>query len=371
MRSTTTACSRPKSGRKRSDARIRAEAIEASSGTGTIFDGLTFIHRNSGGRNLKIGVVLNRDSGTLKDGDAEKMAQTIAEITRAHRHKPDVKLVHGPEITEALIAARENNDAVLAGGGDGTVSTAATHFAGHKTALGVLPLGTMNLFARALGIPLKLEEAVKSLVAGEKRPIDVGEVNGEIFVHHVTLGLHPRIVAGREREHYRSRLGKKLAGIKVWWKLLHRAPRMRLGLTVDSDRVKLKTASLIIANNRFAERLGGLPHSEMPDQGKLAVYAAQSRDWKELLAMSAEASFGKWESNSKLDFLEGREIAIHAQRAKLRASIDGELVYLRTPLRAKIRPSSLWVLCPASAEAEPKKASAAPPKKRRSRHVGR
>jgi diacylglycerol kinase family enzyme len=309
---------------------------------------------------LKIGVVLNHDSGTLKDGDAEKMAQTIAEIMRAHRHKPDVKLVQGSEIREALMAARENSDAVLAGGGDGTMSTAAALLAGHKTALGILPLGTMNLFARALGIPLKLNEAAEAVITGEKRRIDIGEINGEIFVHHVTLGLHPRIVAGRERERYNSRLGKKLAWLKAWWKLLRQAPRMTLRLAIDSDRVRLKTASLIIANNRFIERLGGLPHSQVPDRGKLAVYAAQTRDWKELLAMSAEAGFGKWESNSKLDFLEGREIAIHAQRHRLRASIDGELVYLQSPLRAKIRPSSLWVLCPASAEAEPKKPSAAP-----------
>lgn len=319
---------------------------------------------SSGGWTLKIGVVLNHDSGTLRDGDAEKMAQTIVEIMRAHRHEPELKLVRGSEITEALTAARGKYDAVLAGGGDGTVSTAAALLAGHKTALGILPLGTMNLFARALGIPLKLKEAVEAIIAGKKRKIDIGEINGEIFVHHVTLGLHPQIVADRERERYRSRLGKKLAWLKAWWKLLHRAPRMRLQLAVDSERVKLKTSSLIIANNRFVERLGGLPYSEVPDSGKLAVYAAQTRDWKELLAMSAEATFGKWESNSKLDFLEGCEIAVHAQRQRLRASIDGELIYLRTPLRAKMRASSLWVLCPASAEAEPKKSSAAPAKSR-------
>jgi diacylglycerol kinase family enzyme len=209
------------------------------------------------------------------------------------------------------------------------------------------------------------------LITGNKRQIDVGEVNGELFVHHVTLGLHPSIVAAREKEKYRSRLGKKFAGFRVWWKLLRQAPRMTLRLAVDSERVRLKTASLIIANNPFVEKLGGLPHSEVPDRGKLAVYAAQTRDWKELLAMSAQAGMGKWESNSKLDFLEGREITIHTKRVRLRASIDGELAYIRTPLRAKIRPSSLWVLCPAPAEVKPKKPSAAPPKKRRLRNAGR
>jgi diacylglycerol kinase family enzyme len=267
-----------------------------------------------------------------------------------------VKLVTGSEIKEALTTARESSDTVFAGGGDGTISTAAALFAGHKTALGILPLGTMNLFARALGIPLKLDQAAEALITGKRRPIDVGEVNGEIFIHHVTLGLHPRIVAGRERERYRSRLGKKYAWLKTWWKLIRRAPRMRLGLTVDSDRLRLRTTSLIIANNPFIERLGGLPYGELPHRGKLAVYAARTRDWKDLLALSAEAGFGKWQSNSKLDFLEGREITIGAERQKLRAAIDGELVYLQTPLRAKIRSKALWVLCPGSAKVKPKKA---------------
>ncbi|MGE0008651.1 MAG: diacylglycerol kinase family protein [Parvibaculaceae bacterium] len=305
-------------------------------------------------------MVLNQDSGTLKDGDAGEMARTIADIVKSHGHEADMRLVPGADIKEALTAARDSNDAVLAGGGDGTVSTAAALFAGHRTALGILPLGTMNLFARALGIPLKLDEAVEALITGEKRHIDIGEVNGEIFVHHVTLGLHPRIVAGREKERYASRLGKKLVALKVWWRLVRQAPRMTLRLAVDSERVKLRTASLVIANNRFVEKLGGLPHSEVPDRGKLALYAAQTRDWKELLAMSAQAGVGRWESNSKLDFLEGREITIQTRRARLRASIDGELAYLRTPLRAKIRPGSLWVLCPASAEGKPEKPSAAP-----------
>lgn len=316
-------------------------------------------------------MVLNQDSGTLRDGDADEMVRTITNIVHSHRHKLDLKLVEGADIKAAFEAAMKNNDAVLVGGGDGTVSTAAAVFAGQKTALGILPLGTMNLFARALGIPLKLDDAVEALVSGAKQHIDIGEVNGQIFVHHVTLGLHPRIVAGRERQSYGSRLGKKLAGLKIWWRLVRRAPRLHLSLSVDSERLKLKTASLIITNNPLIEKLGGLPHSEVPDQGKLAVYAAQTRDWKELLAMSAQASLGKWESNSKLDFLEGKSITITARRKKLRVSIDGELAYLQTPLRAKIIPNALCVLCPVSAEPKRRKASAQPGRKRRPHHARR
>jgi diacylglycerol kinase family enzyme len=308
---------------------------------------------------LKIGVILNQDSGTLRDGDADEMVRTITDIIHSHHHQPDVTLAKGADIMEALTAAI-GHEMVFVGGGDGTISTAAAIFAGRKTVLGILPLGTMNFFARALGIPLQLDEAVKALLSGEKQQIDSGKVNGRIFVHHVTLGLHPRIIAGREKQPYRSRLGKKLAWLKVWWKMVRRAPRMRLALTVDGERIKLKTASLIIANNPFIEKLGGLPYSEVPDRGKLALYAARTRDWRELLAMSAQASLGKWKSNSRLDFLEGAEISIAAEPKKLRVSIDGELDYLQTPLRAKIVPNALYVLCPASAETKRRKASTDP-----------
>ena len=305
-------------------------------------------------------MVLNQDSGALRDGDPDAMIRTITDILHLNRYKPEMKLAKAADIEQALQAAMRGHKTVLVGGGDGTISTAASIFAGQKIVLGVLPLGTMNLFARALGIPLQLDAAVTALVTGSKHRIDIGEVNGRTFVHHVTLGLHPRIVAGRKRQSYRSRLGKKVAWLKVWWKLVRRAPRMRLAVAVDGERIKLKTASLIIANNPFIEKLGGLPHSDVPDRGKLALYAARTRDWRELLAMSAQASLGKWESNSRLDFLEGAEISIAAEPKRLRVSIDGELDYLQTPLRAKIVPNALCVLCPASAETKRRKASTEP-----------
>ena len=361
-------CSRPISRRKPSDAPIRGRDRSSRTGNFRVLLYVCGVRQQAETNLLKIGVVLNQDSGALRDGDADEMVRTITDIFHSHRHEPDMKLAKGTDIMEALIAAMKSYRTVFVGGGDGTISTAAAIFAGQKTVLGVLPLGTMNFFARAIGIPLRLDKAVKALLTGEKQQIDSGEVNGRIFVHHVTLGLHPRIIAGRERQRYRSRLGKKLAWLKVWWKLVRRAPRMRLALAVDRERSKLKTASLIIANNPFIEKLGGLPHSEVPDRGKLALYAARTRDWRELLAMSAQASLGKWKSNSRLDFLEGAEITIAAESKRLRVSIDGELDYLPTPLRAKIIPNALCVLCPASAET---KATAQSGRKRRSRNARR
>jgi diacylglycerol kinase family enzyme len=305
---------------------------------------------------LQTAVVLNRDSGTLRDGDAEAMAKAIEDILREAGHDVVRYLVPGSDISDTLKTARDSCSQVFVGGGDGTISSAASIFTGSDTPLAILPLGTMNLFARALSIPLTLEEAVRALARGSEKSIDVGDVNGEIFVHHVTLGLHPLMIFNRERQSYSSRLGKKLASLKIWWKLVRRAPRMGLWITTDGERSFVRTASVIIANNEFIERTGGLPHSETPDRGKLALYVANTRDWTELLAMSAEAGFGKWASNSKLDFSEGRKIIVEMGRPRMPASVDGELVSLHNPISVKIRAQALKIILPVP-DKEPEPAS--------------
>jgi diacylglycerol kinase family enzyme len=302
-------------------------------------------------------VILNRDSGTLRDGDAEAMADTVARVLREAGHEAVQYLVPGDAISDALKKARDRFARVFVGGGDGTVSSAAGIFTGSDTPLAILPLGTMNLFARALGTPLSLEEAVGALANGTERSIDVGVVNDVVFIHHVTLGLHPLMIFNRERQPYSSRLGKKLASLKVWWKLMRRAPRMRLWIDLGAERFFVRTASVIVANNPFIERAGGVPHSGIPDHGKLALYVANTRDWAEILAMTTEAGLGKWASNSRLDFREGHNITIETERPRMPVSIDGELVSLQTPISTQIRRQALKVIVPV-ADGEPDASSA-------------
>src|SRR5205085_3689399 len=92
------------------------------------------------------------------------------------------------------------------GGGDGTQSAIASRLAGTQLVHGVLPLGTLNHFAKDLGIPLQLDEAVRTLAEGRVLEVDVGEVNGRVFINNSSLGLYPEIV--RERELQQMRLGK-------------------------------------------------------------------------------------------------------------------------------------------------------------------
>src|SRR5690606_23560315 len=119
----------------------------------------------AGARHMRLRVVLNARSGTLRDLDPDEVAARISDLCRAAGHDATV-VAAAPDTVPAELraAAAADIDAVIVGGGDGTVSSAANLLAGTGKALGVLPLGTMNLFARDLDLPTEWEAALAALI---------------------------------------------------------------------------------------------------------------------------------------------------------------------------------------------------------------
>src|SRR5262245_43796477 len=142
----------------------------------------------------KVAVVLNAGSGAELHHNAP--VEQVAELFHEHQVEADVKLAHGGEelIELARRAAESDHEIIIAGGGDGTISAVASEVIKTNKTLGVLPLGTLNHFSKDLQIPQNLEEAIKTIANGHVKEIDVGEVNGRIFLNNSSLGLYPRIV---------------------------------------------------------------------------------------------------------------------------------------------------------------------------------
>ena len=112
-----------------------------------------------------LSVILNVESGALIKLGPEKVEEGLLGVYKESNVKAQIRKVSGRGVRAALEAAREEDtDAVVVGGGDGTVATAATIFAGHKKPLGILPLGTFNLAARDVGMPLDWLEAARLMV---------------------------------------------------------------------------------------------------------------------------------------------------------------------------------------------------------------
>jgi diacylglycerol kinase family enzyme len=166
---------------------------------------------------LRIIAVLNRDGGTLRTMDLTAFSATAVATFARHGHELECQIVSGREVDAALrkAATSKGVDAVMAGGGDGTISTAAGIAYETGMPLAVLPVGTMNLFARALKVPLVLEEALEAIAGGEVGAVDIATANDRAFVHQFGVGVHARLVRIRENLTYGSRYGKMLASLRA------------------------------------------------------------------------------------------------------------------------------------------------------------
>jgi len=304
----------------------------------------------------RVFVLLNSGAGTLRDGDGEAFVASIEEALTTAGHQVEVALVPGDEIQGRLDdrLSRDPPEAVIVGGGDGTVSSMAAALCDTGIALGVLPLGTMNLFARSLGMPLDLEQALDALANGEVRKVDMGEVNGRLFTHHVSMGLQPRLVAMREKADYGSRAGKIFATFRALLTVMRRPPRLMVKVTLEGATFDLTTPALVVSNNLFGP--DHLPYADALDQGILGIYICTSHSPADVAQVTLEALLGHWHARDRVKTLSAKSMTVerrNRRRRRIVATVDGELVTLEGAIEMKIRPGCLTVLAPAAGGHEP------------------
>jgi diacylglycerol kinase family enzyme len=288
-------------------------------------------------------------NGAAHSGKAEAARARLAAIFAGL--KRDVRIVmpaDGEEIARhAREAVRESRRMVIAAGGDGTINAVANALAGTQTALAVIPLGTLNHFAKDLGIPLALEEAAANAFSGEVRSVDVAEVNGCLFLNNSSIGLYPRIV--REREALQRKGESKWAAVAqaVLASVRHsRAVWVRL-LAAERN-VATKTAFVFVGNNMYELAVPQLGARKTLQGGTLwACYLPHTGRFR-ALAAALRVLFGSATPAAPLAFTT-QELCIETQRARLRVAFDGEVRDLETPLRYRIRPRDLRVVAPRTA----------------------
>jgi diacylglycerol kinase family enzyme len=292
-----------------------------------------------------LSVILNRHSGGT---DEPEIRDRIREAFLAAGADADVRTAADGEEFLALakeIAAGESA-VVVAAGGDGSIGSAASALAGTGKALGVVPLGTLNHFAKDLRIPLDLEASANNVVEGIETEVDVGEVNGRIFVNNSSLGLYPRIV--RHREESRQKLGWGKWPALLWATLhtLHRHRPIDVALAVDGKEVRRKTPFVFVGNNFYEMEGFDVGSRARLDRGELAVYLAPGAHPLDLVIFALRALLGRLRGTSGFEVLRTTELRIQPRTEPVPVAIDGELAMLRAPLRYRILPRSLRVIVP-------------------------
>jgi diacylglycerol kinase family enzyme len=245
----------------------------------------------------------------------------------------------------AARALNEGRRPIVAGGGDGTVNAVAGKLAGVDIALGVLPMGTLNHFAKDAGIPLNLEAAVRNLFTGQATKVDVGEVNGRVFVNNSGVGFYPHFVRQREEMERRGHV-KRVAFALALRSLVRRYFRLRIEAHMGREEaLEEVTPFLFVGNNRY--RTSGLEIGTRPrlDSGRLWVCTASIHSRQNMLRGALKTLIGL-ESDQDLSAFETEETSVDPGTPRVNVSTDGEVSILDAPLRYRIRPRALCVIAP-------------------------
>jgi diacylglycerol kinase family enzyme len=292
-----------------------------------------------------IPVIINAGAGNHR---AASRARTLAALFRAAGIEVDVRFAEsGPDIDTLMReAVDEKPPMLIAAGGDGTISTAAGLLAGTEIVLGVLPFGTLNHFAKDLGIPLELESSIQSIIEHNVIAVDVGEVNGRVFINNSSLGMYPDIVRDRKRQE--SRLGRGKWRSLVWASLhvFKRYPNLTVRIQVGEEKRVYVTPIVFIGNNEYQMEGFKIGVRSSLERGELSVYIVRTHGRAALVRLSFEALIGRLEQDRDFEALTATDFVIETRRKQLLVAADGEVHRMSSPLHYRTRARSLQVIVP-------------------------
>ena len=296
---------------------------------------------------LRCAVIINAGSGTQSDINELKNRVAAAFESNGIEAKISIAKSGTELIRSAERFAQSEFEIIVAGGGDGTISAVAAATIGTGKTLGVLPLGTLNHFSKDLGIPQDLDEAVRVIADNNLKEIDVGEVNGQIFLNNSSLGLYPNIVRRRERQ---QRLGKSKWYAAFWAtvSVLRRYPFFAVKLKTEAEELTRRTPFIFLGNNEYEMDAFKIGTRKSLDTGKLSVYLLRRTGRIGLLKLALRSIFGLLRQAKEFETFCTADVLIETRRKKnLLVAFDGEVKLMETPLNYRIREKSLQVIVPA------------------------
>lgn len=289
-------------------------------------------------------LIINATGGSFVQDETE---QFLIEEFAANGIDANIRLARNGAEIDALAKAAVASDAeiIIAGGGDGTISSIAVEVYKAKKTLGVLPLGTLNNFSKDMGIPQNLDDAVRVISVGDTTLIDLAEANGRIFLNNSSIGLYPRIVRKREQQQ-RLGYGKWRAAFWAALRIFRLSPFLKVRIMADAKTFLRKTPFVFVGNNEYEMELYNIGRRLALNGGKLSIYFLhRGGRWGVLLLLirTFTGTVKQWR-----DFEEvlTESVTIQTRRKRLHVAFDGEVSVMKTPLHYKTLPKALKVIVP-------------------------
>jgi len=300
---------------------------------------------------VKIVALLNEAAGAVEHASNETLEARLAGSFAKHGVDAKISIVAQHDLKKAANDAAKRGesgelDAVVAGGGDGSIRVVANALAGTSVPLGVLPLGTLNHFAKDLGIPLGLEEAVETIAHGARHTMDLASVNDKIFINNSSIGIYPYLVSDRERLRKRHAVAKWLATIPAMFHTLRQYPRIQLTIETKDWTKTYRTPCVFVGNNEYAMELTSLGTRNALDKGTLFLCVVKQPTPLGLLRAFIHLCLGRLDPTRDIERFELDELTITSRASQLAVALDGEVGTMHPPLHYRSLPGALQVIVP-------------------------
>ena len=317
--------------------------------------------------------VINAAAGS---SDAEAKREVIETALRAGGRRGDLLFCSPAELSgvaqQAATRAIATRTAVVAVGGDGTLNTVAQAAHAVGCAMGVVPQGTFNYFARTHGIPADPTEAVRLLLRAAPAPVQVAGINERVFLVNASLGLYPDLL--EDREAYKARFGRSrwVAFVAACATLLRAQRRLRLHIETGGKVRDMQTLTLFVGNNRLQlQQFGAEPDDTVagtPGEGSMAALVLRPIGTLSMIGLLLHGAMGRLGEAAGVERFEFEQLVVRPTlpqgRSGVKVAFDGEVTTMRAPLDFRVLAKPLYLLKPqrdaAVIDARPRAEGAAP-----------
>lgn len=278
-----------------------------------------------------------------RDGAVEDLN---AGVQRLRENGMEVNFVTSCSAEESRAVIDEHGKSiqlVILGGGDGTISAVLEVVLKHNLALGVLPLGTANDFARTLRIPESLQDAFDLLILNQRRKIDVGEVNGHLFLNAAHMGLG--VMVTKELDSERKRRWGVFSYLNALRRAFLKRDRFTISVEIDGQHMELRSVQVAVGNGRYYGGGNVLDERASIRGGWLHFYSIRPLRTLEFLSLAPQLRSGRSRDHKRIYRSWGHEIVVHCKSRALEIHADGEAVS-HTPARFRVKAGLLEVIAP-------------------------
>ena len=297
--------------------------------------------------------VINAAAGS---SDAEAKREVIESTLRAGGRRGDLLFCSPAELSgaahQAATKAIADRTAVVAVGGDGTLNTVAQAAHAVGCAMGVVPQGTFNYFARTHGISADPTEAVRLLLRAAPAPVQVASINDRVFLVNASLGLYPDLL--EDREAYKARFGRSrwVAFVAACATLLRAQRRLRLHIEMGGTVRDVQTLTLFVGNNRLQlQQFGVEPEDTLagtPGDGSMAALMLRPIGTLSMIGLMLHGAMGRLSEAAGVEGFEFQHMVVRPTLAPGRTEVvvafDGEVARMRTPIDIRVLDKPLYLL---------------------------